>query len=245
MYALLKREIGSFLSSLTGYLVIIVYLLINGLFLWVIPQQFNIFDYGFATLDNYFTLAPWVFMFLIPAITMRSFSDEYKSGTIEILYTKPLKISDIIISKYLAGAILVLVALIPTFIYYITVYSLALPKGNMDAGGTWGSYTGLFFLGLSFTAIGIFASAVSKNQLISFLLGFFLCGIFYIGFTFFTNLTAWGTIALFIEKLSISAHYNDMSKGVISTKDIIYFLSVIAFFLLLTQYIIQRKREAL
>lgn len=242
MYTLLRKEISTFLSSLIGYAVIIVFLLVNGLFLWVFPLQFNILDYGFASIDNYFMLAPWVFLFLIPAITMRSFAEEHKTGTMEMLLTKPISDLEIIVAKYLAGLVLVIVAILPTFIYYITVYKLGMPPGNLDQGGTWGSYIGLIFLGAGFVAIGIFASAISNNQIVSFLIAVFLSGFMYTGFEFIYNLAVFGPLGLFIKQLGINAHYTGMSRGVIDTRDVLYFLSLIAFFLLLTRFRLERRK---
>jgi len=242
MYTLLRKEISTFLSSLIGYTVIIVFLLVNGLFLWVFPQQFNIFDFGFASLDNYFTLAPWVFLFLIPAITMRSFAEEHKAGTMEMLLTKPITKFEIILAKYLAAVVLVLFAILPTLVYYIAVYKLGMPPGNLDQGGTWGSYIGLLFLGAGFAAIGIFASAISGNQIVSFLIAVFLCGFVYTGFNFIYNLSVFGSFGLFVSQLGIDAHYAGMSRGVIDTRDMLYFLSLVAFFLLLTLFFLERRK---
>lgn len=242
MYSLLRKEISTFLSSLIGYTVIIVYLLINGLFLWVFPQQLNIFDYGFASIDNYFTLAPWVFLFLIPAVTMRSFAEEHKAGTMEMLLTKPVTEFEIILAKYLAAFILVLFAVLPTLMYYVAVYKLGMPPGNLDQGGTWGSYIGLVFLGAGFAAIGIFASAISGNQIISFLIAVFLCGFMYTGFDFIYDLSIFGSFGLLVSQLGINEHYAGMSRGVIDTRDVLYFLSLIALFLLLTRFFLERRK---
>jgi ABC-2 type transport system permease protein len=242
MFALLKKEISSFLNSLIGYIVIIVFLLINGLFLWVFPLQFNILDYGFASIDNLFMLSPFVFLFLIPAITMRSFADEQKTGTIELLMTKPLTDMQIIGAKYLAGLFLVLFALLPTLVYFFSVYKLGLPQGNIDMGGTWGSYLGLLFLGAGFVAIGIFASSLAENQIIAFITAVFLCGFLYIGFEFIYSLSLFGKIDLFIQSLGMNAHYTSMSRGVIDTRDVLYFLSLIAIFLLLTKIKLESRK---
>jgi len=242
MFTLLKKEISSFLSSLIGYAVIIVFLLINGLFLWVFPLEFNILDYGFASIENLFMLAPWVFLFLIPAITMRSFAEEQKSGTMELLLTKPLTDLEIILAKYLAGVVLVIFSLLPTLIYYFTVNNLGLPPGNIDHGATWGSYIGLLFLGAGFVAIGVFASAVSNNQIVSFLIAVLLCGFAFIGFEFIYNLSIFGSAGLIIRQLGINAHYNSISRGVIDTRDVLYFVSLIAFFLMLTRFRLERRK---
>jgi ABC-2 type transport system permease protein len=242
MYTLLRKEISAFLSSLTGYVVIIVFLLVNGLFLWIFPQEFNILDFGFASLDTYFMLAPWVFLFLIPAITMRSFAEEQKSGTMEILLTKPVTENEIILAKYFAGVVLVLFSVLPTLTYYITVYKLGMPPGNLDQGGTWGSYIGLLFLGASFVSIGIFASAVSGNQIISFLIAVFLCGFMFTGFDFIYDLSFFGSFGLLVSQLGINSHYTGMSRGVIDTRDVLYFLSLIVFFLMLTRFVLDRRK---
>jgi ABC-2 type transport system permease protein len=242
MFALLKKEINSFLNSLIGYIVIIVFLLINGLFLWVFPLQFNILDYGFASLDNLFMMSPFVFLFLIPAITMRSFADEQKTGTIELLMTKPLTDMQIIGAKYLAGVVLVFFALLPTLVYFFSVYKLGLPPGNIDMGGTWGSYLGLLFLGAGFVSIGIFASSLAENQIVAFITAVFLCGFLYIGFEFIYSLSLFGKIDLLIQSLGMNAHYTSMSRGVIDTRDVLYFLSLIAIFLLLTKIKLESRK---
>ncbi|MBK7212628.1 MAG: gliding motility-associated ABC transporter permease subunit GldF [Bacteroidales bacterium] len=242
MYTLYRKEISSFLNTLIGYAVIVIFLLINGLFLWVFPVEFNILDYGFASLENLFMLAPWVFLFLVPAITMRTFAEEQKSGTIEILLTKPLTDMDIILAKFLAGLTLVLFSILPTLIYYFTLNNLGLPPGNIDHGATWGSYIGLLFLGGGFVAIGIFSSSISGNQIVSFMVSVFLCGFMYLGFEFIYNLSIFGSAGLFIKNLGINAHYNSISRGVIDTRDVLYFISLIAFFLMLTRYKLEKRK---
>ncbi len=242
MITLFRKEISSFFSSLIGYIVITVFLLINGLFLWVFPLEFNILDFGYASIENLFMLAPIVFLFLIPAITMRLFADEKKSGTIEILLTQPLTDLEIILAKYFAGLVLVLFSLLPTLIYFFSVYQLGLPPGNIDTGGMWGSYIGLLFLGASFVAIGLFSSSITDNQIISFIIAIFLCGFLYIGFEFIYSLDLFGNIDLFIKSLGINAHYTSMSRGVIDTRDVIYFLSVIALFIILTKFSLASRK---
>lgn len=242
MYTLFKKEINSFLNSLIGYIVLIVFLVITGLFLWVFPVEFNIPDYGYASINGLFLIAPWVFLFLIPAITMRSFADERKGGTLEMLYTKPLTDVQILTSKFLASLTLVIIALIPTIIYYLTVYHLGLPKGNIDSGATWGSYIGLIFLGASFVAIGVFSSSLSDSQIVSFIVSVFLCGFMYIGFEFIYTLSLFGSADLLVKSIGIQAHYASISRGVIDTKDLVYFLSVIGLFLLLTKVVMERRK---
>lgn len=242
MFTLFKREIKNFLSSLIGYIVIIVFLLINGLFLWVFPMDFNIPDNGYANLDGLFMLGPFVFLFLVPAITMRSFAEEKRSGTIEMLMTKPLTDLQVILAKYFAGVVLVIFSLIPTLIYYISVYYLGSQTGNLDSGGIWGSYAGLLFLGTAFVAIGIFASTITDNQIISFIISVVLCGFFYIGFDIIYVFDIFGKLALFVQSLGINVHYSSMSRGVIDSRDVIYFLSLISFFILLSKISLQSRK---
>ncbi len=242
MWYLLKKEVNGFLNSLLGYIVISVFLLVNGLFLWVFPIEFNILDYGYANIDGLFMIGPFVFLFLIPAITMRFFAEEKKSGTIELLMTRPLTDMQVILAKYFAGFILVVISILPTLVYFFSVYQLGFPKGNIDTGGMWGSYIGLLFLGASFVAIGLFASSLTDNQIIAFILAVILCGFIYIGFEFIYNLDLFGNVDLLVKTLGISSHYTAMSKGVIDTRDVIYFLSVIALFLLLTKFSVESRK---
>ena len=242
MLTLLKKEIGSFLSSLIGYIVITVFLLINGLFLWVFQGDFNIFDFGYANLDGLFMIAPFVFLFLIPAITMRLFAEEKRTGTMEMILTKPLTEFEIVMAKYLSGLILVIFSLLPTLVYFFSVYQLGFPKGNLDMGGMWGSYIGLLFLGASFVAIGMFASTLTDNQIISFIIAVFLCGFLYMGFDFIYSFDLFGKIDLLIKSLGINDHYKSMSRGVLDTRDMIYFLGIISFFILLSKFMIERRK---
>lgn len=242
MFTLLKKEVRGFLSSLIGYIVIMVFLLINGLFLWVFASDFNILDFGFASLEGLFMMAPFVFLFLIPAITMRSFADEYRSGTIEFLLTKPITDLQIILAKYFAGLLLVVFSLLPTLVYFYSVYQLGIPKGNIDTGGMWGSYIGLLFLGAAFVSIGLFASSLSGNTIVSFIIAVFMCLFVYVGFDFIHSLDLFGHFDLFIKSLGINTHYISMSRGVIDTRDVVYFLSLIAFFVLLTRLSIESRK---
>lgn len=242
MFTLLKKEVRSFLSSLIGYITIVVFLLVMGLFLWVLPSESNILDNGYATIDPLFIISPWVFLFLIPAITMRSFADEKKAGTIEILLTRPLTDLQIILAKYLAGFILVLFSLLPTLIYYYSVHKLGNPVGNIDTGGMWGSYIGLLFLGAAFVSIGIFASAITDNQVVSFILALFLCFFIYTGFDFISSFSLFGKIDNVILALGINNHYGSMSRGVIDTRDVIYFLSLIAIFIFCTKTVLESRK---
>jgi ABC-2 type transport system permease protein len=241
MFTLLKKEIQSFLSSLIGYLVILVFLLINSLFLWVFPGSFNILDSGYASIDGLFVMAPWVFMFLIPAITMKMFADEHKTGTIELLFTKPISDLQIVLAKYLAGLILVIFSLLPTLIYYFTVHQLGQPVGNIDSGGTMGSYIGLFFLAAGYVSIGVFASSITENQIVSFIISLFLCFVCYTGFDS-ASVIAGNGWDHYIEALGINYHYTSMSRGVIDSRDLVYFISFATLFILSTKLILQSRK---
>ena len=242
MIQILKKELNSFFSSPIAYLVIGVYLLINGLFLWVFEGDFNILHAGFADLNNYFFIAPWIFIFLIPAITMRSFSDEINSGTIEILKTKPIANWQLILGKYLGSLILVILAIIPTLIYVYSIYQLGNPIGNLKFGSTFGSFIGLLFLAGAYTSIGVFASTISKNQIVSFILGVIISFSFFKGFDLLAEINSTGNLNYTIQHFGMSSHFNSISKGVIDTRDLIYFISLTFFFLLLTNYRIQNEQ---
>ena len=230
MFAILKKEINTFFASPIGYLVIGVFLLLNGLFLWVFKGNFNVFNAGEASLISFFELAPWILVFLVPAVTMRSFSDEKKQGTLELLITKPLTYSQIVLGKYLGALVLIVLAIIPTLLYVYTVSELGSPKGNIDMGSTVGSYFGLLFLISAYTAIGVFASSLSDNQIVAFIVAVFLCFFFYFGFEGISNYSIFGGL-VYLENLGMSAHYKSMSRGVIDTRDLVYFLSITIAFL--------------
>ncbi|WP_421754747.1 gliding motility-associated ABC transporter permease subunit GldF [Croceimicrobium sp.] len=242
MIALIQKEIRSFFGSIIGYLVILVYLLINGVFLWLFPGNFNILDGGYASLGNLFTISPWVFLFLIPALSMRLFADEKKAGTLEILLTKPLSDLQIILAKYIAGLFLLLLALLPTLLYYYSVYELGNPAGNVDSGGTFGSYIGLLFLGGAFLSIGLFASSLTDNQIVAFLLAMFLCFFVFYGFDQIAGFDLFGSADLLILKLGINEHYVSMSRGVLDSRDLLFFVSVIALFIGATRVVIQSRK---
>ena len=242
MYSLFLKEIRSFLNSVLGYVVILVFLVVIGLFLWVFPTEFNLLDFGYANVDGLFIIAPFVFLFLVPAITMKSFADEQKTGTIELLLTRPLSDLQIILAKYFAAFALVVFSLLPTIIYYFSISYLGLPQGNIDSGGFWGSFIGLLFLGATFVSIGIYTSSLSDNQVISFILAILLSAFLYMGFEFIYSLELFGDIDLFIKSLGINAHYSSISRGVIDTRDIVYYLSVISLFLFLTVFNLARRK---
>lgn len=243
MYSLVKKEINSFLNSLIGYIVIVVFLLTISLFLWIFKDSdFNILANGYAALDPLFVITPWVYMFLIPAVTMRLFSEEKKSGTLELLVTRPLTELQVILAKYTAGVILVLFSLLPTLVYYVTVYQLGITPGNLDVGATWGSYLGLLLLGAGFVSIGVFASAVTDNQVIAFIIALFLCLFFYIGFEKISDFFFNGSVSHIIFNIGIYAHYISMSRGVIDTRDVVYYFSLIALFIVLTRTVLESRK---
>ncbi len=242
MYSLFLKEIRSFLNSVLGYVVILVFLVVIGLFLWVFPTEFNLLDFGYANVDGLFIIAPFVFLFLVPAITMKSFAEEQKTGTIELLLTRPLSDLQIILAKYFAAFALVVFSLLPTIIYYFSISYLGLPQGNIDSGGFWGSFIGLLFLGATFVSIGIYTSSLSDNQVISFILAILLSAFLYMGFEFIYLLELFGDIDLFIKSLGINAHYSSISRGVIDTRDVVYYLSVIGLFLFLTVFNLARRK---
>lgn len=235
MIPIIKREINSFFSSTIGYFVISIFLIINGLFLWVFKGSFNIFDSGFADLTSYFELAPWVLLFLIPAVCMRAFSDEIRMGTLELLLTKPLSLKQIVLGKYFGAVILIVVALIPTLLYIYTIHELGNPPGNWDVGSTVGSYIGLLFLVFSYTSIGIFCSILTHNQIVAFILGVFLCFVLYFGFEGIS------TSSFNISNLGMKAHYDSVARGVLDTRDLFYFLCISVFFIGLTIFKLKKR----
>lgn len=241
MLTLFRKEVNGYLSSLVAYVTIGIFLLVMGLFLWVFPES-SILDYGYAGLDSLFDIAPYIFMFMIPALTMRSLSEEKKEGTFELLATRPLTDWQIVLGKYFASLLVVLLALLPTLIYYYTVYELGVTRGNVDTGAVIGSYIGLFLLGGSFVAIGIFASSVTKNQIIAFAIGVFLCFFAFSGFDSLSQLLTFQSIDAFLSSLGINEHYQSISRGVLDTRDLIYFLSFIALFLVITKTILGGRK---
>ncbi len=243
MFAIFKKEIRSFFTTLTGYLVVGLFLLLNGLFLWVFEGPYNIFEYGFADLSNFFSIAPWVFMFLIPAISMRSFSEERKLGTLELLYIKPVSLWQMVLGKYLGTFFLVVIALLPTVLYVYAIYELGTTPGNLDLGLIWGSYFGMLFLVITFAAISLFVSALTENQIVAFLLGVVVCFMMYYGFEALATLFQSGDWTYYISSVGMKSHYDAMANGVIDTRNLIYFLSVSFLFLYLTQdYFKKRER---
>jgi ABC-2 type transport system permease protein len=228
MFPIIKREINSFFSSTIGYLVIAVYLVINGLFLWVFSGNYNILDSGFADLSPYFELAPWVLLFLVPAVCMKAFSDEMKMGTLELLLTKPLSLLQIVLGKYFGALILIIIAIAPTLLYIFTISELGNPPGNWDLGSTMGSFLGLLFLVFAYTSIGIFASTLTQNQIVAFITAVFLCFGLYYGFEGISTST------FDVSQLGMRSHFESVARGVLDTRDLLYFFSITVFFLVLT-----------
>lgn len=230
MWSVCKKEFRQFFSSLTGYIAIFVFLLLNGLFFFVFPDT-NLLDYGYASLEKFFEMAPWILLLLIPAITMRSFSDEFRGGTFEILQTRPLTRTQIVAGKYLGALLVVVIALLPTLIYAFTLQYLA-AEGGIDTGATIGSYIGLLFLSAVFVAIGIFCSSLTNNAVVAFILAAFVCFIIYSGFSAISKIPALRSGGdYYVEMLGIDFHYRSISRGVVDSRDIIYFFSLITFFL--------------
>ncbi|HEX8334619.1 MAG TPA: ABC transporter permease subunit [Segetibacter sp.] len=240
MWIICAKEWRQFFSSLTGYIAIILFLLLMGLFLFIFPNS-SILEFGYATLDNFFSIAPWIMLFLVPTITMRSIADEYKTGTFEILKTLPVKSSAIVWGKYFGCLLVVAVALLPTIVYAISIQQLS-AKGGIDVGGTIGSYIGLLFLGGVYTAVGICTSSFTNNTVVAFISAAFVCFLFYSGFDALSKLPVFaGGIDYYIQMLGIDFHYRSISRGVIDTRDVLYFTAVIILFLLVTQRNLMRR----
>jgi ABC-2 type transport system permease protein len=240
MMSLYWKEVNAFFSNLSGYLILGVFLASLGLIVWVFPDT-SVMEYGFADLEPLFVYTPFVFTFLIPAITMKMIAEERKSGTWEILMTSPLSPTKIILAKYLASLTLILIALIPTLIYYYSIVQLGDPIGNLDHAGFFGSWIGLFLIGAVFASIGIFGSSLTSHQMVAFIWGVFISFLLYFGLTALVQLNVMSPFALLLEELSLSFHYQSMSRGVIDSRNIAYFLSVIILMLGLTGLMIKRK----
>ena len=243
MRSIFIKEIASFFSSIVGYVAILVFLVACGLFLWILNDT-SILDYGYATMDRFFDMAPLLLMLLIPAITMRALADEFRSGTIEWLSTKPLRDTDIILGKFFAAIVLIIFALLPTLIYVYSVGNLAQAKTTLDSGAIIGSYIGLMFLAAGFAAIGIFCSSLTSNQIVGFLTALFGCFIFYSGFESLSRIpTLEGTVSYILSLIGMSFHYNSISRGIIDSRDVVYFLSVIVLFISLTRISLRLKTQ--
>ncbi len=242
MFAIFRKEISGFFSSLTGYIVIIVYLLVNSLFMWVFPGEWNIFDSGYAGLDTLFFLSPWVFLFLVPAVTMKMIAEEKRLGTIELIYSRPVTERGIIWGKYFAAVALVLLALLPVIIYYISVYYLGETPGNLDKGGTYGAFIGLFFLASVYASVGLLASALTDNQVTAFIIAVLICFVLFMGFDSLAYLPGLKKLDEFVIQLGINEHYKSISRGVLDIRDVAYFAAVVVLFNETTRlYMLSRK----
>lgn len=240
MWSICKKEFNQFFSNLTGIIAIILFLLINGIFLFILHDS-SILEYGYASMDKFFELAPWVLLFLVPALTMRSFSDEFKAGTFEILKTKPLTSLQIVMGKYFSILIVLLIVILPTFIYAATIYSLS-ASGKIDTGGIAGSYLGLFLLAAVFAAISLCCSSLTSNAVVAFLISVFTCLVLFFGFNALSKMPVLqGNLDYYVEMLGIDFHYRSISRGVMDSRDMIYFLSIIFFSLLVTVKILDKK----
>ena len=240
MLSLFFKEISGFFSSLTGYVVIIVYLLANSLFLWIFPGYLNIIETGYASLESLFIISPYIFLFLVSAVTMRMFSDEKKQQTLDLLFTRPISEMQIILAKYAAALVLVLLSLLPTLVFYYSVYTLGNPVGNIDTGATWGSYIGLFFLAAIYAAIGLFASSLTENQIVAFIISVILSASLYLGFDALSSLVS--NESNWISNLGIDEHYKSISRGMVDSRDLVYFIGLAAIFLLLTRTVLQSRK---
>ncbi|MBA4301683.1 MAG: gliding motility-associated ABC transporter permease subunit GldF [Cyclobacterium sp.] len=239
MRSLYIREINAFFGSLTGYLILALFLVALGLIVWVFPES-SVLDYGFADLEALFSYTPYVFTFLIPALSMRAISEERKSGTWELLRTSPLSLIQIISAKYLALVTLVFLAVLPTLLYAYSIVQLGEPVGNLDLAGFFGSWIGLLMIGATFAAVGLFASSLTSQQVVAFVLGVFLCFVLYFGFTALSEILS-GDIAYWVEELSLSYHYISLSRGVVDSRDLFFLLGMIWVFLGASVLILRNK----
>ncbi len=234
MFAIFKREVQSFFTSPIGYLIVGAFLLLTGLFLWVFKGIYNVFDYGFADLGNFFLLTPWIFIFLIPAVTMKSFSEERKMGTLELLLIKPISVGRLVLGKFFGALLLCFVAIVPTIVYVFAISNLGITVGHYDIGVVLGSYFGLLFLLSAYVAIGLFASSLTDNQIVAFLFGVLFCFFFYNGFESIASLFADGDTQQLVQSFGAMSHFDSIARGVIDTRDLIYFISLTGLFLYLT-----------
>ncbi len=243
MKALYFKEIRSFLSSIIGYIFILIYLISSGLFHWIISYNTNLLEGTEADLIPFFNLSPVIFLVLIPAITMRSIAEERRTGTIELLFTKPISDFKILFAKYLAGVTLLVIAIIPTIIYYFSMHYLGNPVGIIDDGATFTSYLGLILLGATFVAIGIFASTITSSQIVAFILGMFLCWIFFDGFSLLGSFNLMGSFDSVIQYIGMTTHFDSIKRGVIDTSDLVYFISLISLFLFAALTVIKSLKK--
>ncbi|WP_101260000.1 gliding motility-associated ABC transporter permease subunit GldF [Labilibaculum filiforme] len=242
MLPLLSKEIRTFFSSISGYLILSIFLIATGLFVWVFPGNSNPLDSGDANLNVLFEMAPWIYLFLIPAVCMRFFAEEKKQGTIELLMTRPISDMGIVLAKYFAGLTIVVFSLLFCLVYYYSVYYLGNPIGNIDSGAFWGSFIGLFLLAGVYVSIGVFASSLTENQIVAFLLALVFCFIFYIGFDYLGEFASLQSLQNSIISMGINQHYRSISRGIVDSRDLLYFIGVIMGFLLLTQTVLKSRK---
>ncbi len=242
MFAIFSKEISGFFSSLTGYIAASFFLVVIGLMIWVFPGTMNVLDSGYSSLETLFIIAPWVFLFLVPAITMKTFAEERKNGTIELILTRPITDVNLVLGKYFASVVLALIILIPSLIFFLSIYFLGSPVGNIDTGGTWGSFIGLFFLAAAYAAIGVFASSLTENQIVSFIVAMVLALFIFSGFDSIASLGVFSEIKFFLVQLGINEHYSSMSRGVIDTRDVVYFACLSSLFIIATRIRIQSRK---
>ncbi len=242
MKSIFIKELQNFFSSLTGYLIAIVFLILTGLFLWVLPGNANILDSGYASLESLFYIAPWLFLFLVPAATMRMFADEWRSGTIELILTRPISETALVVGKYLGAVVLVIIILIPSLVFVYSLHRLGNPVGNLDWAATWGSFIGLFLLAAAYASVGLFTSSLTTNPIVAFLLSAALCYTFYDGIAAVAELQSMGIIRSFLISISIDEHYSSVSRGVIDSRDLIYFVSFIMLILAATRLKLESRK---
>lgn len=243
MLALYRKEIRGFLSSIIGYVFIAIFLLSTGLFLWIVSYDTNLLEAKIADLIPFFNLAPTIFLILIPAITMRSFAEEKRTGTIELLFTKPLYEWQIVLAKFLAGTTLVFISVVPTFVYFFSIYQLAEPVGNMDIGATVTSYIGLLFLGACFVSIGLFASSITQSQIVAFIIAMFGTWLLFEGLDLLGSFNLLGGFDYVVRYLGIKSHYQAIMKGVVDSRDLIYFFSIMLLFLFATITVVKAQKR--
>jgi len=242
MFSIYKKELSAFFSNATGYIVVGIFLLLTGLFLWVIRGSYNILDAGYANVEGLFYLAPWLFLFLCPAVCMRLFAEEKQTGTWELLVTKPLSALQIVLGKYFAALTLVVIALIPTALYYFSVAWLAEPFFNVDAGAFWGSFIGLLFLAADYVAIGIFASSITRNQIVAFIVAVVICFFMFYGFALISSFFNHAQAIQNVENVGINAHYQSISRGVVDSRDVAYFILIAIIFIFFTKINLNFKK---
>ncbi len=242
MFTLLLKEFRSFFNSISGYLIISIFLVATGLFIWVFPGTNNVLDGAYANLDGLFEMAPWIYLFLIPALCMRLFTDEKRTGTIELLLTRPIKDFNIVLAKFFSALLLVVFSLLFCLIYYLSVYYLGNPVGSIDVGAFWGSFLGLFFLAIAYVSLAVFASSLTDNQIIAFLLSLVLCYVFYIGFDYLSELSFFQNFQTEVINIGISEHYRSLSRGVVDSRDVSYFFALALIFLFGTRAVLQSRK---